>query len=250
MPTQIQLRRDTVSGWSSANTILAEGEIGIETDDLTSTSIPYKIGDGVNAWDNLPYQSTDLNGYLSKSTYDPQNIDGDAFDRSNHTGTQTAATISDFDTEVDNNTSVTANTSKRSYPSADETRLANTSGTNTGDQDLSSLQAKPSEGAFVDGDKTKLDGIEAGAEVNPTDNEIKTSYESNANTNAFTDAEKSKLSDQSGTNTGDQDISGISNNATAIQGKISISTVASSTEKGGLFFDYDSVTNTLTLKDQ
>lgn len=33
-------------------------------------------------------------------------------DRANHTGTQTAATISDFDTEVSNNTDVTANTAK------------------------------------------------------------------------------------------------------------------------------------------
>ena len=44
--------------------------------------------------------------------------------RTNHTGTQTAATISDFDTEVSNNTSVVANTAKRSYPLADETKLA------------------------------------------------------------------------------------------------------------------------------
>ncbi len=43
-------------------------------------------------------------------------------------------------------------------------------------------------------DISKLAGIEAGAEVNPTASEIKTSYESNANTNAFTDAEKTKLS--------------------------------------------------------
>ena len=42
-------------------------------------------------------------------------------------------------------------------------------------------------------DISKLAGIESGAEVNPTASEIKTSYESNANTNAFTDAEKSKL---------------------------------------------------------
>ena len=34
-------------------------------------------------------------------------------DRANHTGTQTAATISDFDTEVSNNTDVAANTSAR-----------------------------------------------------------------------------------------------------------------------------------------
>ena len=40
---------------------------------------------------------------------------------------------------------------------------------------------------------TKLDGIEALAEVNPTDGETKTAYEANADTNAFTDADESKL---------------------------------------------------------
>jgi len=40
------------------------------------------------------------------------------------------------------------------------------SGANTGDQDLSTYQLKPSEGAFIDGDKTKLDGIATGAELN------------------------------------------------------------------------------------
>ena len=37
-------------------------------------------------------------------------------------------------------------------------------------QDLTSYQLKPAEGAFVDGDKTKLDGIEAGADVTDTAN--------------------------------------------------------------------------------
>ena len=41
--------------------------------------------------------------------------------------------------------------------------------------------------------KTKLDGIEVGATVDQTDLEIKTGYENNANTNAYTDAEKTKL---------------------------------------------------------
>ena len=46
---------------------------------------------------------------------------------------------------------------------------------------------------FSDSEQSKLLGIEAGAEVNPTDAEIKTAYENNANTNAFTDAEQTKL---------------------------------------------------------
>jgi len=53
-------------------------------------------------------------------------------------------------------------------------------------------------GGTVDGrdvatDGTKLDGIESGATADQTDAEIKTAYENNSNTNAYTDAEKSKL---------------------------------------------------------
>ena len=43
-------------------------------------------------------------------------------------------------------------------------------------------------------DKTKLDGIESNATTDQTGAEIKTAYEGEANTNAFTDAEKTKLS--------------------------------------------------------
>lgn len=56
-----------------------------------------------------------------------------------------------------------------------------------------SAQQPPAEGAFVDGDKTKLDGIETAATADQTGAEIKTAYEAEANTNAFTDAEKTKL---------------------------------------------------------
>jgi len=61
---------------------------------------------------------------------------------------------------------VTETTDKNYVTDAEKVVVGNTSGTNTGDQDLSDLQPILSEGAFVDGDKTKLDGIEANAEVN------------------------------------------------------------------------------------
>ena len=44
------------------------------------------------------------------------------------------------------------------------------------------------EGAFIDGDKTKLDNIEDGATADQTASEIKTAYESNDDTNALTDS--------------------------------------------------------------
>ena len=52
----------------------------------------------------------------------------------------TASQVSDFDTEVANNSAVAANTAKISFDSTSSARLANTSGTNTGDQDLSGKQ--------------------------------------------------------------------------------------------------------------
>lgn len=51
MAVTIQLRRDTSSGWSTANPVLAEGEIGVVTDTHT-----YKIGDGTTAWNSLSAQ--------------------------------------------------------------------------------------------------------------------------------------------------------------------------------------------------
>ena len=42
-------------------------------------------------------------GDMNASVYDPTTIQADAFARANHTGTQLASTISDFDTAVSNN---------------------------------------------------------------------------------------------------------------------------------------------------
>ena len=58
--------------------------------------------------------------------------------------------------------------------------------------------------AFTDAEQTKLSGIEAGAQVNPTNAEIKTAYEANADTNAFTDALQSKLNAIEANATADQ----------------------------------------------
>lgn len=92
-------------------------------------------------------------------------------DRANHTGTQLSSTISDFQSAVSSNPSisgpvtvhndVTDAGSGEIITSTERTNLSNQSGINTGDE---------------------------------TDASIKSKYENNSNTNAFTDAEKSKLS--------------------------------------------------------
>ena len=50
------------------------------------------------------------------------------------------------------------------------------------------------ENNFTDALKAKLDAIEASATADMTGSEIKTAYEAESNTNAFTDSEKTKLS--------------------------------------------------------
>jgi len=50
MAIQIQLRRGTASQWTTANTLLAQGELGLETD-----TNKFKFGDGVTTWNSLPY---------------------------------------------------------------------------------------------------------------------------------------------------------------------------------------------------
>lgn len=50
MPTTIQIRRAAAAGWSAA-TVLADGEIGYETDTGN-----FKVGDGSTQWSSLVYQ--------------------------------------------------------------------------------------------------------------------------------------------------------------------------------------------------
>ena len=50
MAVQIQFRNDTAANWTSANPILAVGELGLETD-----TEQFKIGNGVDDWSDLPY---------------------------------------------------------------------------------------------------------------------------------------------------------------------------------------------------
>ena len=50
MAVQIQLRNDTAANWTAADPILAQGEMGLETDTRL-----FKIGDGINNWSDLDY---------------------------------------------------------------------------------------------------------------------------------------------------------------------------------------------------
>ena len=61
MAVQIQFRRATAAEWTAANTILAAGELGLETD-----TTYYKIGNGSTAWTSLAYGS--IQGVIPSNT--------------------------------------------------------------------------------------------------------------------------------------------------------------------------------------
>ena len=70
-------------------------------------------------------------------------------------------------------------------------------------------EANSDTNAFTDAEKTKLSGIETSATADQSASEIKTAYESNSDTNAFTDAEKTKLTSVESNATADQTASEI-----------------------------------------
>jgi hypothetical protein len=74
----------------------------------------------------------------------------------------------------------------------------------TGAEVKSLYEGNADTNAFTDAEKAKLAGVEAGATADQTAAEIKTAYESNPDTNAFTDAEKTKLAGVEAGATADQ----------------------------------------------
>ncbi len=98
----------------------------------------------------------------------------------------------------------------------DITNLGNLSGTNTGDQTLSGLGGVATNTAITAGTHTKITYDAKGlvtAGVNATTADIASSTDKRY----VTDAELTVIGNTSGTNTGDQNISGITTNATNIQ---------------------------------
>jgi hypothetical protein len=125
------------------------------------------------------------------------------------------------------------------FTDAQQTLLGNQSGTNTGDQDLSAYQLEPSEGAFVNGDKTKLDGIEASADVTDEANVV-SSLSGATITDAGTPASDDKVLIQDTSDSNNLKYVDISDLPSGGGGGASVSvsdTAPSSPSAGDLWFD-------------
>lgn len=65
MAVQIQLRNDTAENWSTANPVLARGEMGVEID-----TNKIKFGNGLNAWEQLSYAGIDAQEIIPLVSFD------------------------------------------------------------------------------------------------------------------------------------------------------------------------------------
>lgn len=133
--------------------------------------------------------------------------------------------IDSFQKSSDTLDDITAGATNKHFTVTDETKLDGIETGATADQTDSEIktayESNANTNAFTDDEKTKLTGIEAGATGDQTDAEIKTAYENNANTNAFTDADETKLDGIEAGATADQtkaDIDALNINADTLDG--------------------------------
>jgi len=131
-------------------------------------------------------------GDMLASTYDPQSVQGDAFDTDNHTDGTTNKVYTA--TEKTKLSGIEASAVALATVKADADISDAISKKHTEAHSVASHSDTSVTGAELDADHSKLAGIESGATTDQTGAEIKTLYEGEADTNAYTDAEKTKLS--------------------------------------------------------
>ncbi len=159
------------NGWMPVLAIVADGERRVQqvSSWVGGTGVPpasgvYVGGGGFVTDIALAVDIRGPSGDMDAAVYDPQGIEADAFARANHTGTQTLATISDAGTMAGEDAADYAKTAD----------LGGAAGLNVGTSagtvaagDHTHAAATTSVAGFMSAaDKTKLNGIEAGAQVN------------------------------------------------------------------------------------
>lgn len=171
-----------------ANTDFTD-DVAAATSHIADEDNPHGVTKADVGLGNVP--NTDLSASVSSNsahrvaTDNPHGVDKADVGLSNVPNT-------DFTSSVSANTSHRLNTGNPHGIDKTDVGLGNVANVDTTDPD--NINDSSSTNKFTTaGDISKLAGIEAGAEANPSASEIKSQYESNNNTNAFTDTLLSKL---------------------------------------------------------
>ena len=168
MAIKIQIRRGLASEWTSANPILALGEQGLETD-----TRKVKFGDGITAWNSLPYSvdksqiglgnvdnTSDVNKPISSATQSALNLKADA--SSVYTKTESDSNFEPKNTNIQSHISNLSNPHEvtktqvglSNVPNIDATSRAN----HTGTQLASTISDFTSAVQAITIDASKIDG--------------------------------------------------------------------------------------------
>lgn len=185
MSVQIQMRRGTAAQWATANTLLAEGEIGLELD-----TQKFKMGTGLLPWNDLAYYSAggvaSVNGQIGNVVLDTDDVaEGvinkyiTAAEQSKLAGISAGAEVNvnadwnsiSGDSQILNKPALgtAASTASTDYATAAQGALADSAlqpaAIGTTVQGYSTVLSGTT-ASFTTVAETKLDGIAAGAEVN------------------------------------------------------------------------------------
>ena len=190
---------------SAADKTKLDGIDSGATDDQTGAEIKaaYEAEADTNAFTDA--EQTKLAGIeAAADVTDAANVDAAGATMNTDTDVSGNAWVIDEDSMVsDDATKVPTQQSVKAYVdaatggtgtdltyTASTRELASSTGLNT---TLPEVVAAGDSGLMTGADKTKLDGVDSGATDDQTGAEIKAAYEAEANTNAFTDAEQTKL---------------------------------------------------------
>jgi len=185
--TEARVSANTAVAGNTAKTGITAGQALI----LTNTS-------GTNTGDQ------DLSGIATNAT---------AISNLSTTGVTEGANLYYTEARVSANTAVAANTAKTGITAGQALILTNTSGTNTGDQNISGIATNATAISNL-----STTGVTEGTNLYYTEARVgaNTAVAANTAKTGITNGQALILTNTSGTNTGDQNISGIATNATAI----------------------------------
>lgn len=111
---------DTLAGGGGSNLSTTQTSTSVTINNSGGTDATISLANGTSAGVSINnYTTTEKNKLATIATSATANSsDATLLDRANHTGTQTASTISDFSSAVAATSAVTANTNKVSFPEA------------------------------------------------------------------------------------------------------------------------------------
>lgn len=179
---------------------------GVVSGSYVSTTSAQALGSAANV---LTLSSTNL--ILSRGDGSTDTVDLSSF--LDDTNTVTSVNTQTGDVVLDADDISDASTTNKFTSAAEISKLAGIEAGATADQtgaEIKSLyEGEANTNAFTDALLSKLNSIEASASADLSATEIKSLYEGNSNTNAFTDSEKSKLGGIEANATADQSASEI-----------------------------------------